>query len=172
MQNVFFFKIISNAAVWYFGPLNFHFTLIVTALRILNLYLLLFRVQLFQWLIIMKTRGIWTANTKFIITQWVYVMWLTYKMFIVKGIAYRDNNIRVMEVEHVFSNIWYHRPRVDNWNYLHLRWLSVWEFKSIVIRLWSEVNDRNHSVTLATCDWHHCICTSFPPYSTYNVNVT
>jgi hypothetical protein len=23
MQNVFFFKIISNAAVWYFGPLNF-----------------------------------------------------------------------------------------------------------------------------------------------------
>jgi hypothetical protein len=63
-------------------------------------------------------------------------------MFIVKGIAYRDNNIRVMEVEHVFSNIWYHQPRVDNWNYLHLRWLSVWEFKSIVIRLWSEVNDR------------------------------
>jgi hypothetical protein len=27
MQNVFFFKIISNAAVWYFGPLNFPFYL-------------------------------------------------------------------------------------------------------------------------------------------------
>ena len=25
IQNVFFFKIISNAAVWYFGPLNFPF---------------------------------------------------------------------------------------------------------------------------------------------------
>ena len=74
--------------------------------------------------------------------------------------------------EYGSSSIWYHQPRADNWNYLHLRWLSVWEFKSIVIRLWSEVNDCNHSVTLATCDWHHCICTSFPPYSTYNVNVT
>jgi hypothetical protein len=27
MQNVFFLKIISNAAVWYFGPLNFPFDL-------------------------------------------------------------------------------------------------------------------------------------------------
>jgi hypothetical protein len=34
--------------------------------------------QLFQWLSVMKTRGIWTANTIFIIMQWVYVMWLTY----------------------------------------------------------------------------------------------
>jgi hypothetical protein len=31
-MQVFFFKIISNAAVWYFGPLNFPFTLLVTAL--------------------------------------------------------------------------------------------------------------------------------------------
>jgi hypothetical protein len=71
---------------------------------------------------------------------------VTYIHFIVRGFFCRDNNN--VSWEYGSSSIWYHRPRVDNWNYLHLRWLSRWEFKSIVIHLWSEVNDRNHSVTL------------------------